>query len=96
MTKHLLQFVIYALATYRLTVLAVFDDITAKLRHAIIAWAVRHRHNAIKTFVSCAWCVSIWTGGGVTVLARYGGSWAIYPCAALALSAVAGFLADRH
>ena len=42
--------------------------------------------------VSCDWCMSVWTGGGVVALAKYQGSWFFYVAIALALSSVVGFL----
>jgi hypothetical protein len=95
MTKSPLLFVIYALCCYRLSVLITLDTITQKWRNRVINWARKHQHKMLETFVGCTWCVSIWVGGGVVVLARFAGSWAVYPCAALAVSAVAGFLSDR-
>ena len=96
MTKHFLLFVIYALCTYRLSTMLVLDEIAAKLRTRIIEWATRHKHGWLKTWIGCVWCVSVWVGAGVVLLGRFGGSWAVYPCAALAFSAVAGFLSDRE
>jgi hypothetical protein len=96
MTKSGLLFVIYALCAYRVSTLIVVDEITLKWRLRIIAWATTHKHLWVKTWINCVWCVSVWVGGGVVALARFGGSWAVYPCAALAFSAVAGFLSERE
>jgi hypothetical protein len=96
MTKHWLLFVIYALCTYRLSVLVTLDEITSKLRSSVVKWSTKHKHPMIAMFIGCTWCVSIWIAGGVVVLARFGGSWAVYPCAALAFSAIAGFLSERE
>ena len=96
MTKHWLLFVIYALCTYRLSVLVTLDEITLKVRAAIVKWSTKHKHPFLSTFIGCTWCVSIWIAGGVVLLARFGGSWAVYPCSALAFSAIAGFLSERE
>jgi Protein of unknown function (DUF1360) len=96
MTKHWLLFVIYALCCYRLSVLVTLDSITASLRARCERWSRQHHHKLVETLVNCTWCVSVWIGGGVVVLARFAGSWAVYPCAAFAFSAVAGFLSERE
>lgn len=95
MTKSPLLFVIYALCTYRLSVLITLDSITRRFRINVINWSRRKSHVWLGTLVECTWCVSVWVGGGVVLLSRFAGSWAVYPCAALAVSAVAGFLSDR-
>jgi hypothetical protein len=95
-TKHFLLFVIYGLCCYRLSTLIVLDELTRNLRVRVENWAVRHKHLWLKTWINCTWCVSVWVGGGVVALARFAGSWAVYPCAALAFSAIAGFLSERE
>jgi hypothetical protein len=92
MTKSGLLFVIYALCTYRLVVLVVDDTILNPFR----MWVMRQRSKWLKTLIQCYWCVSVWLAAGVVLLARFGGSWAVYPCAALAISAIAGYLGERE
>jgi uncharacterized membrane protein YoaK (UPF0700 family) len=95
-TKSFLLFVIYALCTYRLSTLIVVDELTNPMRLRVITWATKHKHPMVSKWINCVWCVSIWIGGGVVLLARFAGSWAVWPCAALAFSAVAGFLSERE
>lgn len=42
--------------------------------------------------ISCAWCVSVWSGAFVVAMTRFEGGWFHYATYALALSSVAGFL----
>lgn len=85
-----LHLVIYALATYRLSVLVVEDDISAKFR----SWCAR-QGRWLRSLTTCQWCVSVWLGAGTTCLWRFGNSWGQWVCAALATSAVTGFLAEH-
>lgn len=89
-------FIIYALCAYRVSTLIVVDEITNGMRIKIITWATKHKHPMVSKWINCVWCVSIWVGAIVVVVARFAGSWAVYPCAALAFSAVAGFLSERE
>lgn len=84
-----LDFVIAALATYRLTRLVTTDRITERLR----AWA--ESRSALAGYLStCAWCSSIWLGAPVAAAATLApDAWAVRATlTALALSAVAGLI----
>lgn len=96
MIEHLsaLYFVIDALATYRLARLLTADELTKGIRRALGAVDKRGHINRPRTFyfVTCPWCTSIWIAAGVVAVTwAWPGGW-IYPAAALAFSAVAGFL----
>lgn len=89
-----LAFAVDSLATFRLTRLAVEDEITSPLREAV--WK---RYDVSDTkigyFLTCPWCVSIWVGAGVVVARRVAPA-AWEPVAAiLAGSAVTGMIASR-
>ncbi len=85
--------VLDALAVYRLTRLTQRDTITAGPR----SWMhKRYKGGWLLELVTCPWCMSFWIGLGValaTYFAPFAWSW---PAAALALSAVAGWLTDRE
>lgn len=78
------------LATYRLATLVSRDYITWPIRQAIL-----RRSESAFQFVSCQWCTSIWLAAGVVALTRFWPSGWQYGAMALALSGVAGFLAER-
>lgn len=44
---------------------------------------------------SCAWCVSVWIGAVVVVIAYYQGAWFQYVCAAFALSGFVGIVSEK-
>lgn len=82
--------IVNGLCVYRLAVLVTRDHITDPLRVAI-----GRRSQRAYLFITCPWCVSIWIGGAVVALTRFYPSEWQYPALALALSGVAGFLAER-
>lgn len=64
---------------------------------ALLGWSGPGGAAARWTFqlVSCSWCMSVWLGAIVVALtATVPGVWQ-YPGMALALSAIAGYLAER-
>lgn len=95
-----------AACVYRLAILITKDTITDRLR----LWVGRHGWNPDLTqrpgrvaacwrwlfeLITCPWCVGLWIAVGVVALTRFApGVWQ-YPAMALALSAAAGFLAER-
>jgi hypothetical protein len=87
--------VLDALATYRLTRLVTDDTITEPIRHWLGGWdpaVLRVSRPRTWDFITCPWCTSVWIGAGVVALtALWPVEWA-YGAAALAFSAVAGFL----
>ena len=89
-----LDVVLDALATYRITRLVVEDEITAQLRDML--W---DRYDPSDTkigyLVTCPWCVSFWAGlGVVAVRAAAPRQWSAM-AQALAFSAAAGIVAHR-
>lgn len=105
MSRSLWWLTVDSLAVYRLTVLLTKDTITAPFRERLgLPWS----HPGIPgpppyagvrwmafSWLSCAWCVSVWLAAGVVALTRFApGAWQ-YAGMALALSGVAGYLAER-
>lgn len=80
-----------AAATYRLTRLAVEDEITSPLRERIRDAAPDGR---LAYFVTCPWCVSLWVGAGWALLTVAAPELACAAAAPLAWSAAAGLLAS--
>ena len=56
-----LAFIVGALATFRLSVLVVDDDISSRFRDAMGYWAFT------SALVSCIACTSVWIGTVITV-----------------------------
>lgn len=95
-----------ALAVYRLAILSAKDKITdggrewlrdraydgqARRRRGVRAGVARWSFE----LVSCPWCISIWLAAGVVALTKFApGAWQ-YGAMFLALSGVAGYLAER-
>ncbi len=100
-----------ALAVYRLAILVTRDTITTPLREWLRrrAWpdrtgvlgpdaALAARADDwrwVYSLATCAWCVSVWAALLVTLLTVEAPLVWQYPCFGLALSAAAGFLAER-
>jgi Protein of unknown function (DUF1360) len=118
MTHSAVLFVIYALATYRLSRLVTVDSIfnpvstwlhsrgfkqedLRKVRSGEVIDTRTHEREGRSisrwffNLTTCSWCVSVWLGGGVVLLAKYQGAWFAYVALALALSAVAGIVSER-
>ena len=97
-------------ATYRLAILLTRDTITDPLREASRrrGW-IRQRDGlpveigtrggrtarTLYALMGCPWCVSIYLAVGVVALTRFWPAGWQYAALALALSGVAGFLAER-
>ena len=86
-----------ALACFRLTRLVTADLIMARARFWLAGAPGDGTIKRKRTwyFVTCPWCTSIWIGAALVAL-----TWAwprgwCFPAAALAFSAVAGYLAER-
>lgn len=103
MTRSIWWLIVDSLATYRLTMLVVKDTITEPLRMWLgKPWSyggTQASYSGVRwrTFqlTGCPWCISIWLAGGVVALTRLApGVWQ-YAGMALALSALAGYLAER-
>jgi hypothetical protein len=90
MTRSWWWLAVDALAVYRLAVLVTKDQVAEPLRQKVLARSERAFY-----FVTCPWCVSIWIAGGVVALTRFYPTEWQYAALALALSGVAGFLAER-
>lgn len=98
-----LQLFIFALASFRLTRLIVFDEITKFIRNPFHEEVEEEKHGEIETYVyikgkgirawigkllSCYWCTGIWCSVFLYVI------WFIYPVYAeplLIILAIAGF-----
>jgi Protein of unknown function (DUF1360) len=91
-----------ALSVYRLTRLVVADTITEPVRGWVRfqGWdagatprETGRVARALFHWMTCAWCVSIWTAALVVVLTFNARGWWGYVALALAFSVVAGLLA---
>lgn len=87
---------IFALATARLTVLATLDEITRPAREAILRRLDEDRgsHRALAYFIECPWCVSWWVAAVVAPIAYWHGTnpWVLVPAVVLSFSMVTGAL----
>jgi hypothetical protein len=84
-----------ALAVYRLTRLAVEDEITDGVRTAAEHWLQENSHHKLAYLVTCPWCSGMWLAAGCAMLrARAPEAWRVvrWP---LAMSAVSGLIAER-
>lgn len=92
----LVSLAVSTLATYRLTKLVVSDEITADLRGKVFERFGEPETNKVSYLVTCAHCVSVYTG----LLVAFGRMMA--PKAAepvldaLAFSALTGIIAERE
>lgn len=91
----MLDHVIDALATHRLTKLVIDDYITEPLREKVYEKFGDPEDSKISYLVTCPWCVSIYTGLGV-VAARSIAPKAWAPlAAALAYSSITGWVEEH-
>lgn len=60
----MLDFVLTALATHRVTRLVIEDEITADIREKIFEKDI----GKLSYFITCPWCVSIWAAAGLTAV----------------------------
>jgi hypothetical protein len=87
----LLDYVILALAVYRLTRLITTDVILNKYREKI--WNKYPIENeGIGYLITCDWCISIWTSSLVVVMYTIAPDIAIAVWSVFALSAIAGLM----
>lgn len=98
--------VVYALATTRLTGLLAADEITRPVREALIARLDPRKgwHRKIAYLVGgatddghgCPWCLSLWISAPIAPAVWYHGDqkWMIIPAFGLALSQVVGMIAS--
>lgn len=89
----MLEDLVDALATYRLTRLLVEDRILQPVRDRVMD---RHGPTTqLGYFVTCPWCVSMWVGAGVVAARKVAPR--LWPLASrtLALSATSGALATQ-
>lgn len=78
-----------ALATYRLTVLAVEDTIFSPIRNRIVEGS-----RFGMELITCPWCISIWLGAAVVLFTALAPVAWFYLACVLAFSAVAGLLSS--
>jgi hypothetical protein len=87
-----------ALATARLTRLAVQDEITRKLREAVFRRlnAERGSHLMLVYLMTCGWCTSVWAGGAVvSAVAAWPGSLVLWiALSTFAASQITGTIGD--
>lgn len=89
-----IDLIILALATTRITMLITTDTITQPLRERI--WRRYPPESSRYGYlISCNWCSSIYAATAVVSMYRIFEKPTLFVCAILALSTVAGFLANR-
>lgn len=86
MTEYLLD----ALATWRLVRLISRDDITEPARSAFIDWTLRTDHRKLRTLIQCGHCLGIWCAALVLVVKHLPGGRRLRDLLALA-GAVSAF-----
>ncbi len=59
-----------ALAAYRLTRLALDDDLTRTPRDRLVAYLEDNGHHALVDVLGCYWCASVWVAAGVVAARR--------------------------
>lgn len=85
------EYVILALAVWRLTRIVTTDEITAPLRERI--WRRFPPGNSQFGYAfTCDWCISIWTASAAMTMYKISPSSALFVCSVLALSGVAGII----
>lgn len=86
-----IDFIIFALATYRLTRAIIQDEILSPLRARVFH---KFPPETTKTgyLFTCEWCLSIWVGLGFAGWYTINADTARFFAVALALSAIAGLL----
>jgi hypothetical protein len=96
--SRVLDLVVGALATYRLTKLVNDDYITQPLRDKVVKHFGEPDESKITYLVHCPWCVSIYTGGLVsTALMMYPDNRVVrVATTAFAFSALTGIMAERE
>lgn len=82
-------------AVYRLTMLAVADELGEPAREDFIDWLDRNDHPKLATLLGCPWCASIWIGAPVAWSADVWGDerWWLIAALALTASAATGIVA---
>lgn len=98
MDVSLVSFIFLALASFRLTHLIMYDQITEKIRLLFVE-EVEHGgeiyynpKNFIGEIILCYWCCSVWTSIILLILFFYGGTVGYFIIMVLALSAVASII----
>ena len=89
-----IDFIILCLATIRVTLLVTTDTITAKYREKI--WEKYPPETSMYGYlITCNWCSSMYCATAIMSWYTLFGRAAMFVCAILALSTVAGFTANR-
>ena len=86
------RFISDALATYRLTRLAMEDKITEDVREAVYE---RFPSGKVAYLLSCPWCLSIWAGAGIFALRKASPQAADVVSGLLAASAITGVIYNK-
>ena len=89
----LFQFILLALATYRLARLFTIDVIFESLREAI--WKRKGPETLTGYLFTCVWCMSIWFGSLLTIWYTIDSATVVIFSIPFALSAVAGIITAR-
>lgn len=91
--------VTHALATYRLTKLVIDDEVTRELREKAYAALEKHQGNPVADkltyFLSCPWCVSIWSAAVLYALYHFAPETHDVLSTSLAGSAVTGLVFEH-
>ena len=94
----LVSFIFLTLASFRLTHLIMYDEITEKIRQLLVeeieydGEVYYSPKNFIGGIILCYWCCSIWTSIILLILFFYGGVIGYFIIMVLALSAVASII----
>jgi hypothetical protein len=86
-----LDYIILALAVFRITRLITTDVIADKLRDKIWEKYPMHK-NGLGYVITCDWCTSIWVASPTVLMYKITAEPTIAVCSVFALSAVAGLL----
>lgn len=93
--RQLLTLLLDIVAVYRLTKLAIDDEITYEIRAKV--WEkFPPETTKIGYLFTCPWCMSIWMGAGVFALRKIDPELATYVSSVLAASAATGIAISKH
>ena len=91
----LLWLIVDIIAVYRLTKLAIDDEITYEIRQKV--WEkFPPETTKIGYLFTCPWCMSIWMGAGIFALRKVDPELANYVSSVLTASAATGIAISKH